>query len=115
MSLEPFFDDPRRRRSEELAFFAERAERAGDLASALAKYAEAAELEEENALEVPSEFPRVRDVLAISAVALWLRAGRWEEAARAGCAFLATPSALTPDGCHELQSLVARAWRSAEL
>lgn len=115
MSIERFFDDPRRRRSEELAFFAERAERTGDLASALTQYAEAAELEEKNALEVPVDFPRVRGVLAISAVALWLRAGRWDEAARAGCAFLATPSALTPDGRHELQSLVDRAWRSTEL
>ncbi len=115
MSIERFFDDPRHRRSEELAFFAERAERTSDLASALAQYAEAAELEEKNALEVPSDLPRVRGVLAISAVALWLRAEQWDEAARAGCAFLASPGALTPDGRHELQSLVDRAWRSSEL
>lgn len=115
MSVERFFDDPRHRRSEELAFFAERAERTGDLVSALSQYAEAAKLEEENALEVPGDLPRVRGVLAISAVALWLRAEQWEEAARAGCAFLAAPSALTPDGIGELRSLVDRAWRSGEL
>jgi hypothetical protein len=114
MSIERFFDDPRRRRSEELAVFAERAERTGDLASALAQYAEAAELEEKNALEVPDEFPRVRGVLAISTVALWLRAERWDEAARADCAFLAAAKALTPDGRHELQSLIDRARRSSE-
>jgi len=115
MSIERFFDDLRHRRSEELAFFAERTERSGDLPSALTQYAEAAELEERNALDVPEELPRVRGVLAISAVALWLRAERSDEAARAGCAFLATPSALTPDGRQELQSLVDRAWRSDEL
>lgn len=115
MSIERFFDDPRRRRSEELAFFAERAERTGDHVSALSQYAEAARLEEENALEIPGDAPRVRGVLAISAVALWLRAERWDEAARAGCAFLASPGMLTADGLHELQSLVDRAWRAREL
>lgn len=111
MSIEPFFADPRRRRSEELAFFAEQAERSGDIATALATYADAARLEEENAMEIPADAPRVRTVLAISTVALWLRAEQWEEAARAGCAFLAAPAALTPDGRRELKSLVDRAWR----
>ncbi|AUX25728.1 uncharacterized protein SOCEGT47_062770 [Sorangium cellulosum] len=115
MSIEKFFDDPRRRRSEELAFFAERAERTGDLIAALTQYAEAARLEEANALEIPADVPRVRTVLAVSAVALWLRAEQWDEAARAGCAFLAVPKALTPDGRRELQSLVDRAWRASEL
>ncbi len=109
-SVEPFFDNPRRRRSEELAFFAERAERAGDLPAARAQYAEAARLEEENALAIPADVPRVRSVLAISAVALWLRAEQWDEAARAGRAFLAVPNALTHDGLRELESLVDRAW-----
>jgi hypothetical protein len=115
MSIERFFDDPRSRRSEELAFFAERAEQTGDLAAALAKFAEAAKLEEENALDVPGDVPRVRSVLAISAVALWLRAEQWEEAARAGCAFLSASGALTADGRRELKALVDRAWRSVEL
>lgn len=115
MTIELFFENPRRRRSEELAFFAERAERTGDLSAALAHYAEAARLEEENALDIPADVRRVRSVLAISAVALWLRAEQWDEAARAGCAFLAVPGALTPDGRRELESLVDRAWRSREL
>lgn len=115
MSIEPFFDDPRRRRSEELAFFAERAEATGDLRTALARYAEAAALEEQNAAEVPGDVPRVRSVLAISAVALWLRADQWDEAARAGCAFLAAPQMLTPEGRRELQALVDRAWQTREV
>ncbi len=115
MSIEQFFGDPRRRRSEELAFFAERAERTGDPSTALLRYAEAAALEEANALDVPGEVPRVRSVLAISAVALWLRAERWDEAARAGCTFLAAPEMLTPDTRRELESLVDRAWRSREV
>lgn len=115
MNIEPFFLDPRRRRSEELAFAAERADDRGDAASALVQYAEAAKLEEANALDVPGEVPRVRSVLAISAVALWLRAEQWEEAARAGCAFLAVPNTLTPDGVRKLRSLVDRAWRALTL
>lgn len=112
MNIERFFLDPRRRRSQDLAFAAERADDAGDVTGALASYAEAAKLEEENALDVPGDVPRVRSVLAISAVVLWLRAEKWEEAARAGCAFLAAPHALTPDAVRELRSLVDRAWRS---
>lgn len=112
MTIVPFFTDPRRQRSEDLAFFAERAEHAGDLHAAISQYAEAAKLEEANAHDVPGEVPRVRSVLAISAVTLWLRAKRWEDAARAGCAFLAEPDKLASDALRELQSLVDRARQS---
>lgn len=115
MTIERFFDDPRHRLSEELALVAERAERGGNRAAAAEKYAAAAELEEANAREVPADVPRVRSVLGISSVALWLRAEKWDEAARAGCTFLAAPQALTPDGRRELQALVDQAWRAAEL
>jgi hypothetical protein len=109
ISIEPFFADPRRQRSEELAFMAERAERAGDTEKAIADYAEAARLEEENALDIPGEVASVRSVLGISAVALWLRAERWDDAARAGGALLAQPDKLTPDGVRQLRELVQRA------
>jgi hypothetical protein len=113
--IETFFDDPRHRRSEELAFEAEHAERSGDLDTAARKYAEAASLEEDNALAVPADAPRVRGLLAVSAVALWLRAERWDDAARAGCTFLARPDLLTSGGRTELQSLIDRAWRASEV
>lgn len=113
--IETFFNDARHRRSEELAFFAERAERKGDLQAALAQYGESARLEEECALEIPGDVPKIRTLLAISAVALWLRAERWSEAARAGCAFLAQPDKLTPDGVRAIQKLVDRAWRTDEV
>ena len=74
MNVEQFFLEPRRRRSQELAFEAERADDRGDVAAAIGHYAEAARLEEENALDVPGDVPRVRSVLGLSAVALWLRA-----------------------------------------
>lgn len=112
--IEKFFDDPRHRESEELAFLAERAERSGDVVKALAGFARAAELEEANALDVPGAQAKVRTLLGISAVSLWLRAERWGEAARAGCAFLAHPGSLTPDGRQELRLLVERAWRLEE-
>jgi hypothetical protein len=115
MNIVQAFDDPRHRRSEELAFLAERAERKGELAAALTHYAESARLEEESALDVPGDVPEVRELFAVSAVALWLRAERWSEAARAGCAFLGQPDKLTPDGAHAIQDLVDRAWRTAEV
>jgi hypothetical protein len=115
MNIRDSFNDPRHRRSEELSFLAERAERTGDLAGALAQYADAARLEEENALAVPGDVPKIRELFAVSAVSLWLRAERWSEAARAGCGFLAQPDMLTPDGVRALQKLVDRAWRTAEV
>lgn len=113
--IERYFDDPRHRRSEELAFDAERTERAGDVDTALATYAEAARLEETSALAIGADAARVRSLFAVSAVALWLRAQRWDHAARAGCAFLARPETLTLEGCVEIQSLVERAWRALAL
>jgi len=115
MSIERFFTDPRRQRSEELAFLAERTERKGDLAAALAQYAESARLEEENALDIPGDASQIRSALGVSAVALWLRAERWSEAARAGCAFLGQPDKLTRDGVRAIQKLVDRAWRTSEV
>lgn len=115
MNIRDSFDDPRHRRSEELAFLAERAERTGDVSAALAQYVEAARLEEEHALAIPGEVPKIRELFAVSAVSLWLRAEKWGEAARAGCAFLAQPDKLTPDGVRAVQKLVDRAWRTAEV
>ena len=115
MNIEQAFDDPRRQRSEELAFLAERTERKGDLAAALAQYAESARLEEENALDIPGDASQIRSALGVSAVALWLRAERWSEAARAGCAFLGQPDKLTRDGVRAIQKLVDRAWRTSEV
>ena len=107
--IEQFFDDERHRRSEERAFAAERAERKGSFDEARLAYEEAASLEEQAARAVPGVVPRVRALLAISAVSLWLKARRWDDAARAGCSFLAEPAALTPDGRRELESLVGLA------
>jgi hypothetical protein len=115
MNIERFFQDPRRVRSQELTALADRAEDDGDLAAELGYYAEAARLEEANALDVPAEASKVRTLLAISAVALWLRAERWDDAARAGCLFLSQPEKLTPDGPEEIRKLVDRAWRTSEV
>lgn len=111
--IRKFFNDERHRSSEELAFVAEREERKSDLPAALTHYAESARLEEECALAVPGDVPKIRELFAVSAVSLWLRAERWGEAARAGCAFLAQPDKLTPDGVRAIQKLVDRAWGGA--
>jgi hypothetical protein len=101
-------DDPRGRQSEALAFAAERAQKAGDEARALGLFAQAAALEAEVAREVPASEPRVRSVLAISAVALWLDARRPGEAARTACEFLARPEMLTEQGKADLEALLDR-------
>jgi len=115
MNIVQAFDDPRHRHSEELVFRAERAERKGEITVALADYAEAARLEEESAQDIPGDVPDVRELFAVSAVSLWLRAERWSEASRAGCAFLGQPDKLTPSGSRAIQDLVDRAWRTGEV
>ena len=70
------FDDPRGRESESLAYQAERAESAGNDEEARRLFARAAKLEEAVVADVPSLSPRVKYVLALNAVALWLRAGQ---------------------------------------
>lgn len=57
----------------------------------------------------------MRGVLAISAVCLWHRAGQWDEAARAGCGFLASPEQIGDDEKIRIERLVERAWRMREL
>ena len=101
-------EDPRGQRSEALAFEADRARRAGNEARARAHFAEAAELEAAVAREVLAGKPRVRSVLAISAVALWLDAHRHEEAARTACEFLAKPELLSEQGKADLEALLER-------
>lgn len=110
-----YLEDPRGRRSEELAFAAERAYKFGDHERAFDLFAEAAELEGQVAREVPADQPRVRSVLGISAVALWIDARRYDEAIRTACELLASPEMLTDQGREDIQSLLERAFREKAL
>lgn len=103
--------DARGQQSEALAFEAERAWKAGDQAQALSLFAQAADLEYQVARDVPGEQPRVRGVLAISAVVLWLDARRYDEAARSAGEFLARPEMLTEQARSDLQMLLELAFR----
>ncbi|MFO0760300.1 MAG: hypothetical protein U0359_27710 [Byssovorax sp.] len=110
-----FLEDPRGRRSEALAFEAERAWKAGDQARGRALFAEAADLEYQVARDVPGDQARVRGVLAISAVALWLDARRYDDASRAACEFLARPETISEQAREDLQVLLERAFREKAL
>ena len=110
-----YFDDPRSRQSEELAYKAEQAARRGDADQSKALFAEAAELETAVAMDVGAEASRVRSALAVSAVSLWIRAEDWEVAASTACAFLARPDLLIEDGVTQLRSLLDRAWQTQDL
>jgi hypothetical protein len=113
--LTAFLQDARGQRSEALAFEADRAWKAGDQARALDLFAQAAELEYQVAREVHGDQARVRGVLAISAVALWVDARRYDDAAKAACEFLAQPEMLTERGRSDLQVLLERAFREKAL
>ena len=110
-----FLQDARGHQSETLAFEAERAWKAGDRARALSLFAQAADLEYQVARDVPGAQARVRGVLAISAVALWIDARRYDDAARAACEFLARPEMLTEQARSDLQMLLERAFRERAL
>jgi hypothetical protein len=91
------FDDPRSREADELSLAAERLERTGDLNGARPLFARAATLEQALARETPTSSPRVRGVLAISAVSLWHAAGAHGHAADLTAEFMADPTLLTAD------------------
>jgi hypothetical protein len=110
-------EDPRGHRSEALVFEAQRARKAGDEGRARSLFAEAAELEAQVAREVPTGSPRVRSVLAISAVARAAGghdAHRHEEAARTACEFLARPELLSEQGKTDLEALLERAFHERD-
>lgn len=113
MTTTSYLDDPRGRQSEALAYEAERILRR-DLEGARTLYAKAARLEAAVALDVPRGSPRVRSALAVSAVALWYKAGCYQEALALAYQFLAAPP-LAPDAEVELQSILSRCWRAQEI
>jgi O-acetyl-ADP-ribose deacetylase (regulator of RNase III) len=101
------FDDSRSRESELLAFRAEQALHAGHSAEARSLYAQAAELEEAVVADTDPAEPRVRGVLAISTIALWLKAKRPERVRQAGGRFLAGDFITDRHARRELEELLA--------
>ena len=115
------FDDPRSQEADALSLQAELLERRGELAAARELYGRAAGLEEALARETPGESPRVRGVLAISAVSLWAAAGALARAIGLADEFLAdaglTASAWAELGklAEELRARAAREHHNAVL
>ena len=108
------FADPRRRQSEELALRAEQTWAAGQRVEACKLFAEAAALEQEVALAVSGGSIRIRGVLAISAVALWYKAGEFARAKHLAYVFLADGEHLSEQGKKDLEELVDRCSREGE-
>jgi hypothetical protein len=107
-------EDPRGREVDEYAWQAEQRLRANDLDGARELYERAAALEQEIA-EAASDAPvRVKSVLAVSAVALWYKAGRWSDAERLAHRWLAEAN-MTGDARDELQDLLQRCWVEPQL
>lgn len=76
------------RQAEDWFVQAERFEREGDLDSASHAYRQAADCEVAAFQSVPTSRPRIRGILAVSAVSLYQRAGTWEVGIRFAEAFL---------------------------
>lgn len=103
------FDDPRGRNSEELAYAAESAMQAGDPQGARRLFADAARLEEQRAFDADPNAPRVRSILAISAVALWFKARELTRALVLARHFITT-GATTKAELDELLASIRAAW-----
>lgn len=101
-------DDPRGREVDELAWQAEQQQRSGDLERATGLFARAAAIEESIAEAATSQPPRVRSVLAVSAVALWYKAAQWQHAEVLAHRYLAQPDHLTAEAHDELRELLER-------
>lgn len=94
--------DPRRKLSEDLAWQAELAMR-----KAKQLFFKAAEHEEYVALRVPKTSPRLRSILAISAVSLWHKASEPKRVKKLAGRFLRSKTGLTKDGRVELERLAS--------
>jgi hypothetical protein len=101
------FEDERGREAEELSFHAERAARGGDFTTARELFWKAAVLETQVARSVPDDAPRVRSVLAVSAVALWFKAALYSEAEKLGREFIEDPH-VTVEARAELRNILDR-------
>ena len=109
------FDDPRGQQGEALAFEAERALRAGHTEEARRLFADAAALEEAIVEDAGADQPRVRSVLAVSAVALWYKAGDLTRVEQLACKYLAAGTVLAGPDHGELRNLLQRSWQEAAL
>lgn len=100
------FDDPRNRQSELLAFEAEQLEKQGDHAAASDRYARAAVLET-SLLEqdITRRDPRTFNILAVSAVALWKKAGRPDKVEELASRLLLRAADLSPYAFRELRTM----------
>jgi hypothetical protein len=105
--MNAWFKDPRVEKAELDAFEADRAERRGDLSTALPLHKKAGEGFAVVALRVPADHPKTRSALAIAAVASFARAGDFGQAVKYGRRFLAEGDALSEHGRRELREMIS--------
>jgi len=119
------FDHPSHRAAEELSAEARRLILAEKTAEARKLYARAAreELVVARTLDSRKETDdlavsytrKMRSILAISGVACFVKAQRWDEAAEAAREFLALPDLLLPDGTRNLEEFLRQAQQALEV
>lgn len=99
------FDDPRNRQSELLAFQAEQLQAQGDLVGARDRFAHAAALETAILDEIPRDQRQAFNILAVSAVALWKKAGRSDRVEELASRLLLRAADLSPYAFRELRTM----------
>lgn len=111
MTTASYFGDPRRRESEELAFFAEKCARQGKYQDAAELYRRAADLETQVVEDLRDAPVRVRSVLAVSAVALWFKCGDIVNTQKYAYKFLSSYDSLIDEDRLELERILQRCWQ----
>lgn len=98
-------DDPRGKQSSLLAFEADRLLSAGDVVAAREHYARAAALDSSLLEEIPREQRQAFNILAVSAVALWKKAGRPDKVEELASRLLLRAADLSPYAFRELRTM----------
>lgn len=90
------------------------ARHSGDIAEARVFYEQAAELEEKALQDIPFDQPRTRGILSVSAVALYYKAARYEQAEALAYRLMSEPG--TPSFAHaQLRELLVELWNEQTL
>ena len=100
-----YLDDPRGKQSGLLAFEAEQLEKQGDHVGAREHYARAAALDTAILEEIPREQRQAFNILAVSAVALWKKAGRPDKVEELASRLLLRAADLSPYAFRELRTM----------
>jgi hypothetical protein len=107
------YNSPELKNSQEKSFLAELAWKKGDRNLALKLFEEAAESEERAALTVSGQ-KKLKSILSVSAISLWIKSQRYDKAESLAYECLALKSEYSEEGISEIKSYLEQIWRDKD-